>query len=194
VPWPFSHRQFTAARRKIPRYINPVRIPDLVGVAGNEDEQMFVQTLFQLGCRISELRGIAAEDVEHNGVKVLTKGGQHRLKPVTAEFAEHLHAYVRKKAGKNASAKIFPEKYQHYYALLKRLGAKVGIDHISPHMLRHARALNLYEKSGKDLNFVKEFLGHAGIGTTAIYLEISGGDLFDKLEKIEGNHTGETGS
>lgn len=36
-----------------------------------------------------------------------------------------------------------------------------------------------------DLVFIQQFLGHASIQTTAIYLQVSGGRLLKELEKVE---------
>jgi len=60
------------------------------------------------------------------------------------------------------------------------------VEKISPHMLRHARAVDLRRK-GITLDLLQQFLGHASIATTAIYLEIEPGELGTELEKLEGS-------
>ena len=178
LAWPFGRRQFKAVHRRVPRYINPDLVEG-IALAGDKDDYMYVWTLFTLGCRISEFMGIRPEDIIDQGVLVLTKGGSYRLKPALPEFITLLRKYAGKKKGL-----IFPEKYSYYYRQLNELAAKVGIDHISPHMLRHSRAVDLLRKNMSPA-FVQQFLGHANFNTTAIYLEITGGELHQELQKVE---------
>lgn len=178
--WPFNRRQFTPRREEVLRYVQVEVVMQLIDVAENEDDRMFVLTLFMLGCRISELMGVEEKDINPAGVKVLAKGNTFRLKVVTKDFYPQLAGYSRGKKGR-----IFPQVYNYYYKLLKSLGAKVGHPDISPHMLRHARAVDLLKKK-MSLAFVQQFLGHANINTTAKYLLVTGGELGDILEEVEG--------
>jgi len=178
--WPFSKRQFTPRRRHIPRYVSSSVVEAMASVADLEDDSMFVTTLFTLGCRISELLRIHPGDITPDGVRMLTKGGDEKLKPITEDFYRKISNYARGKRGY-----LFPQSYSYYYKKLKELGAKVGHPEMSPHVLRHARAVDLLRKK-MPLPFVQQMLGHASINTTAIYLEITGGELGDELRKVEG--------
>jgi len=183
--WPYNRRQFAQRRRRIPRYIPPLKVIEMAAAAENHDDYMFVWTLFQLGCRINELMEIYAGDVKSEGVVLTTKGGWHKLRPITREFSAVISKYARGKSGK-----LFPQTYSYYYLKLKALAPKVGIDYITPHMLRHSRAVDLLNK-GMKLPYVQQFLGHVSIITTAIYTEITGGELGGELEMVEtngGNH------
>lgn len=182
--WPFNRRSFTLRRRQIPVYVPPKVVPDIAR-AGDRDDYMFVWTLFQLGCRISELRGILKEDIGAAGIKMMTKGGWAKLKPITKEFREELLAYVRGKKGK-----IFPRPYNYYKKRLAVLAKQAGYtERITPHMLRHARAVDLLNR-GMPLPYVQQFLGHVSIQTTAVYLEITGGELGEHLERVESGEEG----
>jgi integrase/recombinase XerD len=178
--WPINRREFMSPRRRVPRYTSPDNIPLLLEQTDNEDDAMFVETLFQLGCRISELLGIEEKDITPAGVLVVTKGGHQRLKITTSDFNKKLKSYAQN----HKKGKVFPKKYSYYIKRLKLIGHRAGIDDISPHMLRHARAVDLLNK-GMGLAFVQQFLGHANINTTAIYLEITGGELAQNLERVE---------
>ena len=179
--WPFTRRQFAAPRHHILRYVPREVVEQIRDTTENEDERMYVWTLFLLGCRINELMGIEEKDILPNGVQVLTKGGRYKLKPITPDFYQELSAYAGGKKGR-----IFPHPYTHYYNTLKRLATAVGHPEVSPHMLRHARAVDLLRKK-MPLPFVQQFLGHANINTTAAYLEITGGELGEELMEAEGN-------
>jgi site-specific recombinase XerD len=179
--WPFTHRQFAPRRDEILRYIPPPKVDEMVAAAENEDDRMFIITLFTLGCRITELMGIEEKNVTEAGVQVLAKGGKYRLKLITKDFYPVIKNYAKGKKGP-----IFPRSYNHYYLTMKRLGQKIGYPDVSPHMLRHARAVDLLNK-GLPLAFVQQFLGHANINTTARYLLVTGGELGAALEKVEAN-------
>jgi integrase/recombinase XerC len=51
---------------------------------------------------------------------------------------------------------------------MKEMGEKRLGQHIHPHTLRHSAASHFLQSAG-DLRAVQEYLGHAGIATTAIY-------------------------
>lgn len=179
MPWNFSRRHFVMRKRKVPRYVRIETVQKIIDAADNEDDRMFVDTLFTLGCRINELMFIERRKVTKMGVRVIVKGGYEKLKPTTAEFNRKIAKYVKYKEGR-----IFPKNYSYYYAKLKELAKKAGYPGVTPHMLRHARAVDLLNK-GMALPFVQQFLGHTSIRTTAIYLEITGGELIEELEKAE---------
>jgi len=178
-PWPFGRRQFATKKSGIIRYVNPSIIPELIEAADDKDDAMFVKTLFTLGARISELRGIRRADIIDAGVHVLGKGGSMQLIPTTPDFNKELNNYAGKKRGL-----LFPKPYTYYYKQLKKMGKKVGMENISPHMLRHSRAIDLLDKKLPDV-YVQQFLRHVNFNTTAAYQKITGGKLGDELNKVE---------
>ena len=177
-PWPFTRRQFTQRRRVVPRYVDPEIVPK-IAKGGDEDDYFFVWSLFQIGCRITELMEIRDRDISLGGVLQVTKGGDQNLTPITKEFYAELKPYSAKKKGR-----VFPRPYTYYYKRLKELAAAAGVTTITPHMLRHARAIDLLLK-GMDLAFVQQFLHHASIATTAIYTLVVSPVLARQLEKAE---------
>ena len=179
VPWRLSRRQFAIRKRKVPRYVRVETVRSIMEAADNEGDRMFVTTLFTLGCRINELMVIERKNISKKGVRVIVKGGYEKLKPTTADFYGELTKFARGKEGR-----IFPMTYSYYYSKLKDLAERAGHPGVTPHMLRHARAVDLLNK-GMPLPFVQQFLGHTSITTTAIYLEITGGELTEELEKAD---------
>ena len=184
IPWPFNRRSFLAPRQKKLRYLNPDVVMEMADKAETVDDRMFVRTLFMLGCRIHEVQAVNIEALTEAGVVVKTKGGNTKLKVLTRDFMEELRKYAGHKKGM-----IFPMSYNYYNHLIHALGKATGHPEATPHMLRHARAVDLLRK-GMQLSDLQQFLGHASINTTAIYLQITGGELSDVLEKIENGRDG----
>jgi len=181
IAWPFTRRQFASKRQRIYRYVSPDVVQEIIDAGGDQDEKMFITALFQLGCRISELRSIEQKNLTPSGVRVVTKGGNEYLKLTTKSFNKELSAYAQGKKGK-----IFPHTYNYYDQLLKRLANKAGRADVSLHMLRHGRAIDLLRK-GMALSDLQQFLNHASIATTAIYLQVDHADLAKQLEIADGN-------
>ena len=61
----------------------------------------------------------------------------------------------------------------------------LGPKRISPHTFRHTTALHLIQ-SGVDITVVKEWLGHADIRTTSLYVDINVEMKREALEKCKG--------
>ncbi len=177
--WPFARRHFPATNQKIPRYLNPDLVGKLYNAGQNEDDKMLVYTLFMLGCRIQELMNITTRDVTPQGVKLSIKGGKQVLTPITGKFYAILRTYAIRKNGK-----LFPRTYSYYYERLGIMSKAASLSRVTPHMLRHARAVDLFRK-GMPLPFVQQFLHHARLDTTGIYLQIDGGELRSQLEKLD---------
>ncbi len=106
--WPFSHRQFSANRPEIMRYVPVDIVNQMIEAAEDEDERMYVLTLFTLGCRINELMKIEPGDITTAGVKVLAKGNKYLLKVITKDFYPKILEYSKKKPGR-----LFPETYSY---------------------------------------------------------------------------------
>lgn len=178
--WPFTRRQFTQRHRRVLRYVQPEVIQQIEKV-GDMNDYQYVHTLFILGCRISELMGITAESITPHGVVVVNKGGWERMIPLTPDAREQLIEFSKGKKGR-----LFPRHYTYYRNRLKELATRVGHPEVTPHMVRHSRAVDLHYRKGMALDTLRQFLGHAQLSTTAIYTEITGGELAEELIKVEG--------
>jgi integrase len=66
-------------------------------------------------------------------------------------------------------AMLFPVSGASFYAALRRYGSLTGIGGLTPHVLRHTAA-KLRRQAGSSLEEISGMLGHAGLGTTALYL------------------------
>jgi integrase/recombinase XerD len=77
-------------------------------------------------------------------------------------------------------ARPYPSRAIH--GILKRVAERAGIKGVHPHALRRAFATHLLER-GADIRVVQDLLGHEGIQTTAIYLNLSP----ESVKKVHAN-------
>jgi len=71
------------------------------------------------------------------------------------------------------------------------LYGKPGVDKLSLHDLRHTAATNL-ARSGKDIKFIAQHLGHKDVKTSARYIHYSDEDLkkgAESLVRVTSNFT-----
>jgi len=137
-------------------------------------------TILDTGLRISEALGLSKEDMDFDNlvIKVIGKGGKHRLVPFSMELRKSVFRYA---SGKQAGDFIFGTKNQTEVSVrnferdFKVLGQKCGITGIrfSPHTLRHTFAVS-YLRNGGNLEYLRRILGHSSLSTTQKYLKSLG--------------------
>jgi integrase/recombinase XerC len=143
-----------------------------------------LETIYSCGLRISELCGLAAEDIDWNErlVRVRGKRKKERLIPIGEPALTAIRNYwsllPEPPAGNSpafqASAKKrTPVTPRHLQLRLKKHLAIAGLDQrLTPHKLRHSYATHLLD-AGADLRSVQELLGHAHLVTTQVYTHLT---------------------
>ncbi len=180
--------------RKLPDVLSVDQVLRLLeSVDGDEPRDLrdraILEVLYGCGCRVSELCGLDAPDLDETEAVLLLrgKGRKQRIVPVgepaLAAVRRWLAAGRPKLAGRRPTGALFLNarggrlSRVSVWTLLKRAGATAGLpDRVSPHTLRHSYATHLLE-GGADLRVVQELLGHADIGTTEIYTHVDRGWL-----------------
>ena len=109
------------------------------------------------------------------------KGGKDRALPLMRGIIGSLRDYlaVRRSLlrGPDHDALLLNESgrrltQRQFRIWLKRLNkARTGKRPIHPHLLRHSIAVHLL-RAGADVRYIQEFLGHANLNTTKIYLRL----------------------
>jgi len=178
------------AQPKLPRSLpHPLTIeevqrllaaPDPSSPAGRRDRAI-LEMLYGSGLRISELTGLAVDDVdlENGSVRVLGKGGKEREVPLGRYGREAIEAYLRTARpsfvrGRDRGALFLNQRggrlsRQSCDRMIRTAAKAAAIDrHVSLHTLRHSFATHLLE-GGADVRVVQELLGHASVATTQIY-------------------------
>ncbi|MBI3041918.1 MAG: tyrosine recombinase XerC [Betaproteobacteria bacterium] len=187
----FAHNPCVGVRpprsaRRLPHALSPDEAGRLMEVAGADPlavrDKAILELLYSSGLRLSELTGLAQDDVSFRDatVRVTGKGAKTRIVPVGRHALAALQAWLAARGrrarpaeralfvGRDGSA-LGPRAVQ---ARLRHWALKLGLsDKVHPHALRHSFASHLLQSSG-DLRAVQEMLGHASISTTQVYTHL----------------------
>jgi len=165
--------------------------------------------LFATGCRVQELCDTHVADAMYNDntvSKLTGKGNKSRYIPLDMAFTKLLRQYMEefglneeRRSGeflfKNHSGQKYTRQGISY--IVKKYGALAHSQHpelvpesISVHTVRHSRAISLL-KSGVELIYIRDILGHVSVQTTEIYARIDGEMKRKALEKASGNPVNE---
>ncbi|MHB8303149.1 MAG: site-specific tyrosine recombinase XerD [Acidobacteriaceae bacterium] len=191
---PTIHLETPAGWKVLPKSLSEAEVVAMIEQAGHTGEgqtgtpeslrdRAMLEVLYGGGVRVSELVGLAVEDVslQQGQILVRGKGDKERIVPLgqpavraLAEYLERGRAALLKKS---RARQIFLSQRgrslsrQTVWNLVKRVNHRA-----SPHMLRHSCATHMVEH-GADLRTVQTLLGHADIATTQIYTHLALGRL-----------------
>ena len=162
---------------------------DFVGVR----DRLILLAFYSTGMRLSELTGLALDDVDckQNQVRVTGKRNKQRVIPFGSEMMSSIRSYLamrhamlmekgivsnwffvsEKSGGRMPDSKV-RQIVQAYLGQVTTLRKK------SPHVLRHSFATSMLNHRA-DLQSVKELLGHERLSTTEIYTHTTFEELKD---------------
>ena len=182
------------AAKRLPQVLSPDAAQRLLDIDADtalavRDKAMF-ELFYSSGLRLSELTGLAPDDVDFSEgtVRVTGKGSKTRIVPVGTYALSALTAWLQSRAqirGHQADAlfvsrtgqRLSPRSVQQR---LKTLAVKQGVTtRVHPHVLRHSFASHVLQSSS-DLRAVQEMLGHASISSTQVYTHLD----FQHLAKV----------
>lgn len=162
---------------------------DFVGVR----DRLILLAFYSTGMRLSELTGLALDDVDckQSQVRVTGKRNKQRVIPFGSEMMSSIRSYLamrhamlmekgivsnwffvsEKSGGRMPDSKV-RQIVQAYLGQVTTLRKK------SPHVLRHSFATSMLNHRA-DLQSVKELLGHERLSTTEIYTHTTFEELKD---------------
>jgi integrase/recombinase XerC len=172
--------------KRLPHALSPDEAGRLMEITATDPlavrDKAILELLYSSGLRLSELTGLAEDDVNFRDatVRVTGKGSKTRIVPVGSHALAALKVWLpaRGQLARPAAKALFvgqdgralgPRAVQ---SRLKQWALKLGLaDKVHPHALRHSFASHLLQSSG-DLRAVQEMLGHASISTTQVYTHL----------------------
>lgn len=164
-------------RRRLPTTISEEEFQQLFEATKKPHHKLAFALGFYQAMRVSEVVNLRPENID-KGRKMIhiiqAKGGKDRDIPIAPQILRGLNK-LPIKCGIRALQTIFKKNTNE---ILKR--------DLNFHCLRHSGASYLLNDKGWDIRQVQQFLGHARISTTEIYLHVSPKNLVDKMwENIE---------
>ncbi len=204
---PAREVQPPAPPRRLPKAITIEDVERLLDAAGPGPDDLsaeprllrdraLLEFLYGTGARISEATGLDIDELQLGAdpvVRLIGKGGKHRVVPVGRYAVRALEAYlVRARPGlamasrrASASPAVFLNARggrltrQGAWGVLHAAAARAGQPEVSPHTLRHSFATHMLD-GGADIRVVQELLGHASVTTTQVYTLIT----VDRLREV----------
>lgn len=149
-----------------------------------ERDILIVRTLAYTGLRRSELLSLRCQDIKRGLIFVYRgKGEKDRVIPVAKSLKDELARYIKKNQLLPGD-RLFPIGPTRLARMIRESAARAGLADITPHQLRHYFATRLIE-NGAELCRVRDLLGHADIGTTALYVDVVPWHLKETIELLE---------
>lgn len=185
----------------IPRSFPLVELSDILAAAERSDDRLYAACLlaYTQGLRAAEIAGLKIEDVhldEQPRLLVHGKGGKLRILPLHPEMRAVIVRMLAERGfprvGALVTSRRFPGEPMTPGSVSRMLS-----DHIrkrceidgSGHSLRHSFALRLLEaEEGRNLEQVRQALGHESDRTTRIYISSYNWDLVDQIPKVPVPH------
>ncbi len=159
-------------------------------------DRAILETLYSTACRVAELVGMNVQDVDLGSgtARVMGKGKRERLvslgKPARAALRRYLRDPGRPDPERGHKNALFLSNQgtrivvRSVYRLVANAARDARIEgDVGPHALRHACATHMLQ-SGAGLKHVSEYLGHASVATTEIYLHLAKADLWEAFDRF----------
>ena len=155
---------------------------------GTRDKAL-VLFLFNTGARVQEAVDVPIDHLRldtQGHVKLFGKGRKERVCLLWPETVDAVGAYLADRSPQEPSERRlflnangdsitrFGVRHivQKYARLASQECLSIRKKKVGPHTMRHSTAVHMLE-AGNDINMVSQWLGHAGIGSTHPYAEIS---------------------
>lgn len=183
-----QHKAYCSEEKELTRreYERLVRTAEKTG---NERLNLILQTICGTGIRVSELKYITVESLEHGEAHVNCKG-KHRVIFIVPELRKKLKQYVKRVGIIEGAVFVtksgIPVNRSNVWREMKNLCHKAHVDpgKVFPHNLRHLFARMFYGLE-KDIAKLADILGHASINTTRIYITTTGVEHRKKMEMMK---------
>ena len=166
----------TSLRRRIPFVPKEEDLDALIARAGKK-LSTFLQLLKETGMRSGEATRLAWTDID-NERRIITlnapeKGSNPRIWKVSTKLINRIGALPKKTelVFRNPNTRAIRASYCYTRKSLSQKLQNPRLLRISFHTFRHWKATNLYHQT-KNILLVKEFLGHAKLENTLLYIQV----------------------
>lgn len=190
--------------------LTEIEIEKLRMAAIGERDKLLIELLLSTGCRVSEVAQILISEIDKDRILVHGKGQKDRYVYLNARAQLSLQIYLNERKDTNpylfpggmyGKGKGVPKSHTRDWwkepkniasgrhldkgtieQATRRIAKRAGVERANPHKFRRTCA-TMALRRGMPLIQVSQMLGHADVGTTQIYLDISEDELHDAHKK-----------
>lgn len=188
------------ARHKLPEeLLTEEEVLKMIDAADNIRDKALIFTLYESGCRVSELIGLKIKHVQpdKNGIQIVVSGktGDRRIRLIAS--SPHLSNWLSVHPNKNDPNSFLwvgmgtrnkggMIKYSTLGSILRKTAERAGIKKdYNPHLFRHSRATFL-AKHLTEAQLKQMFGWTQSSDMAATYVHLSGRDVDNALLKLSG--------
>ena len=159
------------------------------GTHWHKRDYALILLMYNTGARVQELADLNTQGLRIDRVpqvKLKGKGGKERIVPLWNETAEALRRWIKAREHTGISTEhLFINAHRRqisrfgiahilakYTARAAETCPSLHEKNVTPHTFRHTTALHLIQ-SNVDISVAKDWLGHADIRTTSLYVDIN---------------------
>jgi integrase/recombinase XerD len=174
-------KTFDSTPKELPKYVSKEEIERIIDKANHDTEKhgrrnhIILTTLWQTGMRAEEITNLHKKDIQMDTIIIRGgKGGKDRVIPVKSDLRNLLLLYSDQL---NSDDQLFPLSTRQIRNIVYRYS------NIHPHTFRHSFAVYCLQ-NGMNIRALQKILGHSGLNTTQVYLDLSGADVKDEYKKV----------
>ena len=174
-------KQFDNTPKELPKYCSKEEIEIIIDKANHDTgkhgrrNHIILTVLWQTGMRAEEITNLRKKDIQADTIIIRGgKGGKDRVIPIKSDLRNLLLLYSDQM---NGDDRIFPLSTRQIRNIVYRYSK------MHPHTFRHSFAVHCL-KSGMNIRTLQKILGHSGLNTTQVYLDLVSEDLKDEYQKV----------
>jgi len=172
---------FESQPKQLPKYVSKEVIEMAIDKTNHDTgkhgrrNHIILMVLWQTGMRAEETTNLHKKDIQMDTIIVRGgKGGKDPVIPIKSDLRNLLLLYSDQMKGDDI---LFPLSVRQIRNIVYKYSD------LHPHTFRHSFAVHCL-KSGMNLRALQKILGHSGLNTTQVYLDLVGADLNDEYKKV----------
>ena len=174
--------------KRLPSVLSLDEIRLLLDSVTTPQNKAFLTTVYSCGLRLNEALHLQVKDIDADRMRVHVhrgKGAKDRYVPLPLATLTILRDYWKRhrnpvlifpalgRGGTTGPISVIPMTKSTVQGALRRVVKQLGFKkRISVHTLRHSYATHLLE-AGVNIRRIQQYLGHASLNTTMIYLHLT---------------------
>ncbi len=174
--------------KRLPSVLSLDEISLLLDSVTTPQNNAFLKTVYSCGLRLNEALHLQVKDIDADRMSIHVhrgKGAKDRYVPLPLPTLTVLRDYWKQhrnpalifpalgRGGTNGPTSVIPMTKSTVQGALRRIVKQLGFKkRISVHTLRHSYATHLLE-AGVNIRRIQQYLGHASLNTTMIYLHLT---------------------